>query len=132
MSNPVKTITRSLIVFCLLAGVGVVYRHFQKPAVEVKGSLSQVKKKVTKRKIPQAGLPPIEEEIIEDEKLDAFVSAKIQAPKNHLLGLTLSYDEGIKYNLIFGKRITGDLYGVGKVTTDFNLSKAEAGIIYVF
>lgn len=125
--NPIKTITRSIIIFCLLAGAGVVYvKLFKKPAPQLE--LQSVKKKVTKRKIPQKDLPPIEEEIIEDEKLDQFVSAAMK--KNHLLGLSLSYESGVKYHVIFGKRLTGDLYGIGKVQTD--LSRAEAGILYVF
>lgn len=129
--NQVKAVTGGLVVLALLAGAGVVYKHFtKKPPVEIQALVSQVKKKVTKRKIPQAnGAAPIEEEIIEDEKLDAFVNVNLQK-RNHLLGLTLSYDEGIKYNLIFGKAVIDHLYVVGKVQT--NLSKAEAGILYVF
>lgn len=131
--NPLKKVTFGITSLCLLFGAVLVYKKFTKDKPAIMSAQSSVKKKVTKRKIPQSnGAAPIEEEIIEDEKLDSFLSAQLAQPKNHLLGLTLSYDEGIKYNIIFGKRITGDLYGVGKVTTDFNFSRAEVGIIYVF
>lgn len=136
MTNPLKTITRSLVIFCLLLGAAIAYNSCsKKPEIkaEIQASSSSTKKKKTKRTIPQDGSPIIEE-TEEDEKLDQFVKASLSAPakRPRILGLTLSYDEGIKYNLIFGKAVLDHLYVVGKVQTDFNLSKAEAGILYVF
>lgn len=135
--NQLKTITRALVIFCLLLGAAVAYRSCSKKEIkaEVQASSSSTKKKKTKRVIPQAGgLAPIIEETEEDEKLDQFVKASLSVPaaKKYLMGLTLGYDferSRVTYNLMAGKAISEDCFAIGKTSTDFQLSKVEAGIL---
>jgi hypothetical protein len=120
--SPVKAITAGLICLAILAGGAMLY--FKKPKPVALETTKALKK--TRKVTPQKGLPPIIEET--EEVID---SAKpLPIVKNHILGLSLGYDQKIQYNIIFGKRWTGDLYIIGKAQTD--LSRIEAGVLYVF
>ncbi len=133
--SPINKVILGLVLsIALLAGL---FFYFKKEPVikeEVTITTASTKKKHTKRVIPQAGLPPIVEEIEEDEKLDSFVKASLSVPakKHYLFGATVSYDQKINYHIVVGKAVTDDCYAVAKASTDFQLSKVEAGALCTF
>jgi hypothetical protein len=119
--SPIKAIVSGLVCLAILAGGAMLYFKPKPPAIEQSKAV-----KKTRKVTPQKDLPPIIEET--EEVID---SAKpLPVVKNHILGLSLGYDQKIQYNIIFGKRWTGDLYIIGKDQTD--LSRIEAGVLYVF
>ena len=121
--SPVKAITSGLICLAILAGGVMLYIKLKPKPVALETSKALKK---TRKVTPQKDLPPIIEEI--EEVIDT--AKPLPIVKNHILGLSLGYDQKIQYNIIFGKRWAGDLYIIGKAQTD--LSRIEAGVLYVF
>ena len=120
--SPVRKVLMGLTILMALTGVVSAYLHFTKP-VPVK---TKVKKE--QRKIKRT----FKDGKIATEEVQEFLETKWTKPKPkpYLFGVTLGYDEKIKYNIMAGKQITNNCYAIGKTSTEFN--NFEAGALCVF
>lgn len=126
MKSPVSKVIVGLTCLMALTGAGVAYNHFFKPDPPPIQQKSKQKKRTTKRTYQDGK--------IATEEVQEFLSEKwtkpVIKPKPYLFGVTLGYDEKIKYNVMAGKQITSNCYAIGKVSTEFNTF--EAGALCVF